>query len=113
MKADYLIIIQTPPSLNIEPIEMALAMAAFEQDVALVFVGSGIYHLLNSQTEKMTGAKSPSKLIAALPMYDCEKIYYCDSDIEGNIKINSPIVEMISNTQLQSLVASAKHTVSF
>lgn len=109
MKADYLIIIQTPPSLNIEPIEMALAMAAFEQDIALLFIGPGCYHLLNSQTEKSTGAKSPSKLISALPMYDCEKIYHLNSELN----INSSLAEELNADQAKALIASAKHVLSF
>lgn len=81
--ADVLIIIRNAPSADLEAIELALAMGAFDHKVTLLFVGAGLLWLINHQQERKPDGKSPSKLVNALPIYDCEAVYYSRTDLES------------------------------
>lgn len=79
MKAKrYLIICRRAPygeSYAREALDMALAAAAFDQTIALLFLGDGIGQLLNAQDSVAIGEKSFEKQISALPLYDINSIY--------------------------------------
>lgn len=81
--ADALIVIRNAPSADLEAIELALAMGAFDHQVSLLFIGAGLLWLINHQQERKPGGKSPSKLVNALPIYDCEAVYYSRADLEA------------------------------
>ncbi|TNC84088.1 MAG: hypothetical protein CSH36_15440 [Thalassolituus sp.] len=74
MSKQLLIIITTPPTPDCEALEFALAMAAFDHDVNIVFCGDGLFWLQPGQTARKPGGKNPQKLIKALPMYGIESI---------------------------------------
>jgi tRNA 2-thiouridine synthesizing protein C len=56
-------------------IDTLLAYAAFEQPVAVLFHGEGIWQLLPDQQPELAGRKSIYKALTALPMYDVNHIY--------------------------------------
>jgi tRNA 2-thiouridine synthesizing protein C len=56
-----------------EALDMALAAAAFDQEVSLLFVGDGVWQLVRGQLP--TGQKSLEKQLGALPLYDVDKLY--------------------------------------
>lgn len=62
--------------LAIEGLDMALAFAAFEQDVSLVFVDDGVYQLLPQQSDAI-GQKNLAKRLQAAELYDINKLYVC------------------------------------
>lgn len=73
-----LIICRKPPygtSLSREAIDVALACAAFEQDMALLFLGDGIYQLLKDQQTDTIKSKNHGKVLSALPLYDIDQVY--------------------------------------
>lgn len=55
-------------------IDALLAYAAFEQPVAVLFQGEGIWQL-QSQQQPEPGKKSVYKSLMALPMYDVSEIF--------------------------------------
>ncbi|MFT3931385.1 MAG: sulfurtransferase complex subunit TusC [Spongiibacteraceae bacterium] len=74
----YLIICRRPPygeSYAREALDTALATAAFDQPVALLFLGDGVAQLLNAHDSATLGEKSFEKQLSALPMYDINTIY--------------------------------------
>ena len=55
--------------------DLALAAAAFEQPVALLFMDDGVWQLLPDQQPAAIGAKSISSTLDSLPLYDIETVY--------------------------------------
>jgi|FLOH01.1.fsa_nt_gi tRNA 2-thiouridine synthesizing protein C len=110
------ILIRTAPGNDPEALEMAMALAAFEHKVSLLFQGAGIFWLLNTQEARKPGGKSPAKIINALPMYDCETVYYAEDDLQAfNIPVASinKLAQPLSNPQIPSLLSSAQYCLSF
>lgn len=56
-------------------IDTLLAYAAFEQPVAVLFQGEGVWQLSSQQRPELAGKKSIYKSLMALPMYDVEQIF--------------------------------------
>ncbi|WP_167854867.1 sulfurtransferase complex subunit TusC [Mangrovimicrobium sediminis] len=56
-------------------VDLALAMAAFEQDVELLFLGDGVLQLLKDQAADALGRKSLGRILSSLPLYDIERVY--------------------------------------
>src|SRR5690606_13065 len=55
-----------------EALDTALAAAAFDQAVSLVFLGDGVWQLLKGQQPE---GKSVEKQLGALPLYDIDRLY--------------------------------------
>ena len=58
-----------------EALELALAAAVFEQDIAILFIGDGVWQLHRQQNSETIASKNQQKLLAALGMYGLEEIY--------------------------------------
>lgn len=111
-----LIIISSPPTLDLEPIELTLALAAFEQAPKILLLGQGIHYANLLQSEKKPNGKSPSKLMSALPMYDCEEIYVGikgmyeqglkQQDLQG-------FCHFVDDKSIKQLINQSKHCVNF
>lgn len=74
----YLIIFRHPPygkAYAREALDTALAAAAFDQPVALLFLGDGVAQLLNKHDSEAIGEKSFEKQLSALPLYDINTLY--------------------------------------
>ena len=75
---NFLIIIDSAPYGSVygqEMIDLALAVAAFNQMVTLLFVNDGVYHLLAGQHPKQLGYKQYTEVYRALQFY--EITHYC------------------------------------
>ncbi|MGB1091973.1 MAG: DsrE family protein [Oceanobacter sp.] len=76
------VVISSPPTPDLEALELPLALAAFDHEVTLVFVGAGVLWLSKSQQSRKPEGKSPSKFISALPMYECEQVFCSIEDLQ-------------------------------
>ena len=65
-----------------ESLEVVLIAAAFEQDVALVFIDDGVYQLLQNQDTSALGNKNFSPTYRALGDYDVNQIYVEQESLE-------------------------------
>ncbi len=114
--SDYILIcIETPPSIDLEATEMALALAAFDLPVQVVFRGAGLFWLLNQEPRK-EGGKSASKILKAFPLYDIHEVLVTEDDIEKysiDIKDLLSHCKLISNNNLATLIQNASHYFSF
>lgn len=110
-----LIIINSAPTLDLEPIELVLALAAFEQQPKVLLMGPGIFHANTLQQAKRINGKAANKVISALPMYDCDEIFIRQADIEhfGLEKdILQPFCTVLNKQQLQQLIKQSTHCVN-
>ena len=72
-----LVVVRRPPysdSLARAALDAALAAAAFDQPVDLLFLGDGVLQLLPQQDPAAVGRKSVARLLASLPLYGIEQV---------------------------------------
>ncbi|MEQ9465375.1 MAG: sulfurtransferase complex subunit TusC [Haliea sp.] len=62
-------------SLPRSALDTALAAAAFDQPVTLLFQGEGVLQLLPAQDSRAAGVRNLRKVIDSLPLYDIEAVY--------------------------------------
>lgn len=58
-----------------EGLEMILIMAAYEQDITVVFIDDGLFALLKNQETEEIGIKGFANTFRALDGYDVEKLF--------------------------------------
>jgi tRNA 2-thiouridine synthesizing protein C len=74
----FLIVCRHPPygsSQARDALDVAMATAAFDQPVAMLFLGDGVLQLLNAQEGAAIEQKSHDKQLSALPLYDVDALY--------------------------------------
>lgn len=77
-KKNFLIVCRRPPygsSFAREALDVAMATAAFDQPVAMLFLGDGVLQLSAGQHSDGIGQKAHDKQLSALPLYDIETLY--------------------------------------
>lgn len=62
-------------SLPREALDAAMAAAAFDQQVTLIFMGDGVWQLCRQQQPDAIGQRSLEQALATLPLYDVERLY--------------------------------------
>ena len=62
-------------SLSRAALDVALAAAAFEQHVTLLFMGDGVWQLLPEQDPAGIGLKNLNATLRSMPLYDIEQFY--------------------------------------
>ncbi len=65
-----------------ELVEVALAGAAFDQDISLIFMGAGVLQLCEAQAPADLEQKNHGKLLSMLGLYDIDNIFALDTAIE-------------------------------
>lgn len=109
-----LIYISTPPTPDCEALEYALALAAFDLDVAILFAGDGLFWLQSNQSARSVGGKSPSKLLAALPMFGIEDVGYSSSTALDAAGLNlTDTAKHLNQDECAQWLSRANHVVSF
>jgi len=97
-------------------LDLVLAGAAFEQDIAMLFLGDGVLQLLPDQDARQVGRKSIAKQLASLPLYDVESVY-ADAQAAAQHGIDlsaSPVPAKPLNTdETRELIASFEHVLGF
>jgi len=77
-KKELLVVVRHSPygsSLARASLDVALAAAAFEQPVKLLFMGDGVLQLLPEQDSRAIGQKNIGRLLSSLPLYDIDMVY--------------------------------------
>jgi tRNA 2-thiouridine synthesizing protein C len=111
-----LIIVNSPPTLDLEPIELVLALSVFEQKPKLLLLGAGVFYANKHQQEKKPNGKASSKVLSALPMYDCDEVFVSQSDID---RLSIPKDELqdfctlVTDEEIKQLIHQSKHCVNF
>jgi tRNA 2-thiouridine synthesizing protein C len=111
-----LIILTKAPTPDLEPVELLLALAAFEQNPKLLLLGPGIFHANSLQQEKKPQGKSAGKVLSVLPMYDCEEILISQSDlakISLDVEDLQSFCRLVSDEEIKQLIQQSKHCVTF
>ncbi|HQQ64324.1 MAG TPA: sulfurtransferase complex subunit TusC [Pseudomonadales bacterium] len=78
MKKNILFILQHAPHGNSstrESLDAALACAAFDQQVQLLFIDEGVWNLLPGQHAGAINSKDTGKMLGALAYYDIRDVF--------------------------------------
>jgi tRNA 2-thiouridine synthesizing protein C len=111
-----LIILTKAPTPDLEPVELLLALAAFEQNPKLLLLGPGIYHANSLQQAKKPQGKAAGKVLSVLPMYDCEEILISHSDLAKiplDVEDLQSFCRLVSDEEIKQLIQQSKHCVTF
>jgi tRNA 2-thiouridine synthesizing protein C len=109
----YLFLLRQTPygsTLAREALDMALATAAFDQQVQLLFINDGVYQLINEQNSVIKQRKNISKTLAALELYDINEVYADISSInDRGLNMNDlfATVNVIDKSAMHTLIQQA------
>ena len=115
----YLIILQNAPYANsqsLEAIELSLALAAFGQEVSLLFMGDGILQLLNSQAPDPIAHKAFTNVYSGLNLFDINHVYADETAIDKyglDIKNLTIIPALVTDDKIISLIEQHDISLSF
>jgi tRNA 2-thiouridine synthesizing protein C len=103
-------------SLSREAIDFALAAGIFEQNLGLIFIGDGVWQLIDHQNSETIAYKNHQKVLSALPLYDISDIYVDQAAITERmidaqqLSLNACIV---SDPEITQLFGSADMILNF
>lgn len=86
---------QTPygNSAGREGLDAALATSNFNEDIALFFIGDGVFQLLAGQKPQSILMRDHVAAFAVLSLYDIRQIYLCSASLqERGIPLEGPWV---------------------
>ncbi len=97
-------------------LDLALAAAAFDQDLNLLFMDDGVWQLLPGQNTTELGYKSVQKTLASMPLYDIDRFYVEASSLCSRqllVEQLSGQIELIETAAIGQFIASHDQIVSF
>lgn len=103
-------------SLARASLDVALAAAAFEQPVKLLFMGDGVLQLLPGQDSQAIGQKNIGRLLSSLPLYDIDTVY-ADAEAVARHGIDlgsAPLpTKALDAPDMQQLMINCDHLLGF
>jgi tRNA 2-thiouridine synthesizing protein C len=88
-----------------EALELALACALFDREVALLLLDDAVYQLLPDHSPAGIGQKNLAAMQQSLPLYDVEKIYVCQTSLEARGLTTESLALPVTPVDPQSLKA--------
>jgi tRNA 2-thiouridine synthesizing protein C len=114
-----LVIVRHSPygsSLARASLDTALAAAAFDQAVSLLFMGDGVLQLCADQDSQSIGVKNIGRLLTSLPMYDIEQVFV-DAEAAKRYDINlanTPVAtKTLDGPGIRQLMSRCDHLLGF
>ncbi len=114
-----LIIVRHTPygsSLAQVALDVALACAAFEQKIRLLFMGEGVLQLTQEQQPREIGARSIARQLASLPLYDIDQVFV-DQNAASFYRLDLPSsplkLAMVDAQGIHKLMTQHDHLLSF
>ncbi|RLA44693.1 MAG: sulfurtransferase complex subunit TusC [Gammaproteobacteria bacterium] len=118
-KKSVLVVVRRSPygsSLARASLDVALAAAAFEQPLRLLFMGDGVLQLLAKQESEAIGVKNIGRLLTSLPLYDIERVYV-DAAAATRYGIdlsNAPVTtQALDGPGIHQLMTDCDHVLGF
>ena len=117
-KSSLVIVRHTPygSSLGRTSLDAALAMAAFDQPVQLLFLGDGVLHLLPEQDSHAIGVKNIGKLLAALPLYEIASVYVDAGAVQRHgldLELAPLPCQALDPSGIRALMTDSDHLLGF
>ena len=99
-----------------EALDLALSSATFDQHVDLLFSGPACLQLLANQHTQAIQSKNLNKMLAALPIYGIEQLYYEQKALNRfNLNESNLIAQSkgLSDEEISALYQQADHVFHF
>jgi len=118
-KKRLLLIFRQPPygnTLARAGLDAALAAAAFEQHISILFMDDGVFQLLPAQDAAAIEQKNQRRQLDSLPLYDVDTLYVEQASLQArNIAPESITdkLELLDPSALQQLLQGADQVLSF
>ena len=90
-----------------DALDAVLVAAAFQQTISVLFIQSGIYQLMTDQQPNLLQARNLAASWRALPLYDVNQIYVCESSlVQYKIQAEQLVmpVKVLSVVAIQNLM---------
>lgn len=113
-----LIINSKPPYSSLsakESQDTSLAFAAFGVPIALLFVGDGIYQLLNNQ-QPAPGQKNTAAAVDSYSLYEIDELYVSEADLMNRGLSLGDLVgnpKAINNAEMKALLARFDNLLTY
>jgi tRNA 2-thiouridine synthesizing protein C len=118
-RKSLLVVVRHSPygsSLAAASLDVALASAAFEQPVDLLFIGDGVLHLQAGQESQARGLRNKGKLLASLPLYGIERVYV-DADAASRYRLDlaaAPVATVaLGPAEMHAQMVAYDHRLGF
>ncbi len=114
-----LLVFRRPPygrSLSRAGYDLALACAAFDQTVSLLFMDDGVWQLLPEQHAERIDARNINSTQASLPLYDIDSLYVDSPSLSARGLDPSALiggVAQLSEPEVRELMASHSQVLVF
>jgi tRNA 2-thiouridine synthesizing protein C len=118
-KLSMLVVLRRSPygsSLAKASIDVALAAAAFDQPVDLLFLGDGVLQLHPDQDSRSLGVKNIGRQLAALPLYDVNRVYVdCEAVARYKLDLSSVASDIceLNSREIRQLMLRYDHLLGF
>lgn len=99
-----------------ESLDLTLALSAYNESLALFFIGDGVYQLLDGHSPEDILQKHYQPLFKMLEMYDVEQIYVCRTSLEErSLTVEQLLIDVtvLDKQQLQAQLAEQDQLLSF
>lgn len=120
MKKKTLVISRQAPygkSTSREAIDIALAAAIYDQEIAILFMDDGVFQLLKNQHSLYIDQKNTGATLPALSLYGVENIFIHKESLEARAIDTSDLVleefQLLDNKAIGQLLNQQDHLLSF
>lgn len=99
-----------------EALDAILAASVYGQTLTLIFMGDGVLQLLKGQNSQVIQQKSFEKQLAALELYDIDRLFVCQDSLAKrgiNASQLSVSISSLDNKDLSQLLHSQDTLLSF
>lgn len=98
-----------------EALELALACALFDREVALLLLDDGVYQLVPDHQPADIGQKNLGAMQQSLPLYDVDTIYVCQQSLQTRGLVADELalpVEAVDADSLRALMRSYEAVIN-
>ncbi|HZJ94267.1 MAG TPA: sulfurtransferase complex subunit TusC [Thiopseudomonas sp.] len=98
-----------------EALDIALAAGAFDLPLSMLFMGDGVFQLLDQQQPQLLEQKDLSANLHALPMFGIDQLYVAEQCLnqrgvdKSQLAVNA---EPLGDSQIQQLIGQFDHVVT-
>ncbi len=103
-------------SIAKDAIDAILATSAYDQDLSVLFLDDGVFQLTAHQATEGIEQKSLSNILAALPIYDINQLFVCQTSLALRGISASQIddtIKVLNHTEVAELLQQQDHLLSF
>ncbi|WP_114767830.1 sulfurtransferase complex subunit TusC [Vibrio rhodolitus] len=99
-----------------EGVDALLAASAYCEDISVLFIGDGVYQLLQGQQPNEILSKDYAPMLKLFDLYDIEQVYVCETSLAERGLAQADLVidvERLDSLEIQAKLHQAGKLLSF